>query len=186
MQRSASGSSHYKRKRSRSRSWERYRDKVKKSSPAPASSKHADFSFTHYKRKLNKIILYSSDTNTVVNSLEDFWAFVKKYESTLVKAGKPIVELDSQNNDENVQRFSKFDCVNFTTVLKYVDIVSDDRERRKLDKRLFEAFLNIVSIYIDFKNREKFEKLKKLRQAQKDLPVANYRYVSFIILLKVH
>ncbi|CAB3244042.1 unnamed protein product [Arctia plantaginis] len=176
MHRSASGSTHYKRKRLRSRSRDRDRHKVIRTSPPPAiSSKHEDFSFTNYKRELNKIILYSSDTNTVVNSLEDFWVFLKKYEATLVKAGKPIVEFDSQDNDENVQRFSKFDCVNFTTVFKYVDVVSDSRDRRKLDKRLFETFLNIVSIYIDFKNKEKFERLKKLRQAQKDLPVAKYR-----------
>lgn len=97
--------------------------------------------------------------------------FLKKYEATLTKAGKPIIP-----DDKTALDFSKFNCINFTTVMKYVDTVHDDyRGRRRLDPNLFNAFLNIVSIYIDFKNKAKFEKLKKLRQAQKELPVAKFR-----------
>lgn len=87
------------------------------------------------------------------------------------KAGKSLV--DSLSTED--KSFSKAKCINFSTQIKYVDVVRDDGERRKLDKNIFESFLNIVSIYIDFKNKEKFEKLKKLRQAQKELPVAVYR-----------
>ncbi|XP_075979752.1 putative ATP-dependent RNA helicase DHX34 [Anticarsia gemmatalis] len=161
-------------KRRRSRSYDRDRHKVRRQSPVASTSKQIeeDFSFTNYKRELNKILLYSSETNTVANNLDDFWVFLKKYEATLRKAGKPIVDCGPQENDGS---YSKFNCIVFTTAIKYVDIVSDDRDRRKLDKKLFEAFLNIVSIYIDFKNKEKFDKLIKLRQAQKDLPVAKYK-----------
>nr|XP_049702650.1 probable ATP-dependent RNA helicase DHX34 isoform X1 [Helicoverpa armigera] len=165
--------SHYKRRRSRSR--DRDRHKIRKISPSPSTSKSdEDFSFTNYKRDLNKILQYSNESNTVANNLDDFWTFLKKYEATLKKAGKPIIDFGpDENSDEN--SYSKFHCINFTTSIKYVDTVSHDRDRRKLDSKLYKAFLNIVSVYIDFKNKEKFDKLKKLRQAQKDLPVAKYR-----------
>lgn len=170
MERSAGAHRSYKRKRSVSQERERYRQKRK--SPGPSSSKvnNIDFSFESYKRDLNKIILYSSESNTVVNNMDDFWVFLKKYEATMRKAGKLI--LPDENEDKN---YSKFNCINFTTTMKYVDTVNDDRGGRRLDPKLFEAFLNIVSFYIDFKNKEKFEKLTKLRQAQRDLPVAKFR-----------
>ncbi|KAJ2949643.1 hypothetical protein O0L34_g15568 [Tuta absoluta] len=168
-------------KRRRSRSFDGEKHKLRRISPSPKHTKpDCEFSFEHYKRELNKIILYSSESNTVANSLDDFWVFLRKYEATLRKAGKPIVEYqydkDILYNDIGApENLSKFHCINFTTKIKYVDIVSDDRDKRKLDKKLFEAFLNIVSIYLDFKNKEKLEKLKKLRQAQRDLPVATYK-----------
>ncbi|KAH9641143.1 hypothetical protein HF086_009199 [Spodoptera exigua] len=173
-------SNYYKRKRSRSRSRSRDRDrhKIKRISVSTSSSKsiEEDFSFTNYKRDLNKIILYSNESNTVVNNLDDFWVFLKKYEATLRKAGKPIIDYGpDEKSDDKTEAFSKFDCINFTTSIKYLDTVYNDSQRGKLDKKLFKAFLNIVSIYLDFKNKEKFEKLRKLRQAQKDLPVAKYR-----------
>lgn len=129
---------------------------------------------------MNKIILYSGEGNTVANSLDDFWVFVKKYEATLKKAGKPIIDVSNDDKSElnsigAPKIFSKFHCINFSTKLKYIEIATDERDRLKLDKKLFESFLNVVSIYLDFKNKEKFEKLKKLRQAQKELPVAKYR-----------
>lgn len=169
MRRSLDSSRYLKRKRSPYS--ERDRRKQRRASPTPSNCK--EFSFLDYRRDLNKIILYSNESNTVANNLDDFWIFLKKYEATLKKVGKPLVEVKSDSKSSN--NFSKLDCINFNTHIKYVDIARDDSEGRKLDKNLFEAFLNIVSVYIDFKNKEKFEKLKKLRQAQKDLPVAKYR-----------
>lgn len=170
----------YKRRRSRSLSHDGDQHKLKKRNQSPLSAQETEteFSFDNYKRELNKIILYSHESNVVANNLDDFWIFVKKYETTLKKAGKPVLDLQNQSKNESEQKnkFSKYDCINFITSMKFVDIATDDRNIRKLNKLMFQVFLNIVSIYIDFKNKEKFEKLKKLRQAQKDLPVANYRY----------
>ncbi|XP_053611726.1 probable ATP-dependent RNA helicase DHX34 isoform X2 [Plodia interpunctella] len=167
----------YKRRRSRSQS--RGNSKYRKTSPNSSISTNVeDFSFINYKRDLNKIILYSSESNTVANNLDDFWVFLKKYEATLKKAGKPLLEKkieDGLNEFGVPKNYSKYHCINFNTKLKYVDVVSDNRDRRKLDKALFDVFLCVVSIYIDFKNKEKFERLKKLRQTQRELPVASYR-----------
>ncbi|KAJ0175217.1 hypothetical protein K1T71_009358 [Dendrolimus kikuchii] len=172
--------SEYKRRRSRSQSHDRDRHKIKKRSPSASSSQQTEtelFSFVNYKRELNKIILYSCESNVVANNLDDFWVFLKKYETMLQKSGKPILDYQyqTQSDSEGENKFSKYDCINFTTSIKFVDVVVDDKRRRKLDKMMFQVFLNIISIYIDFKNKEKFEKLKKLRLAQKDLPVAKYR-----------
>lgn len=174
-------SSSSRRKRSRSREDNsRERPKLRKHSPSPskALSDTIEFSFLEHKHNLNKILMYSNDANVVVNSLEDFWVFVKKYEATLRKAGKPI--LDYENNTETGSSslrgpFSKHDCINFTSKMKFTDTSYSERDRKRLDKRMFDVFLKIVSIYLDFKNKEKFEKLKKLRKAQSDLPVAKYR-----------
>ncbi|CAH2087005.1 unnamed protein product [Euphydryas editha] len=154
------------------------RHKLRKRSPLK-QQEESEFSFLDYKRNLNKIITYSSDSNTVVNSLDDFWVFVKKYEMTLKKAGKPIIDNECDHNELNdigiPINFSKHHCINFMSKMKYMESVYDEREKKKLDKKMFDSFLNIVSIYLDFKNKEKFEKLKKLRKAQSELPVTKYR-----------
>ncbi|XP_045775996.1 probable ATP-dependent RNA helicase DHX34 isoform X1 [Maniola jurtina] len=170
-----------RRKRSRSRDNDsRERPKLRKISPPSAKLESSEFSFLDHKHNLNKILTYSNDTNVVVNSLEDFWVFVKKYEATLKKAGKPIIDCDSSIEKDTLRQgsdtpFSKHDCINFTSKMKYMDSAYDERDRKRLDKKMFDVFLKIVSIYLDFKNKEKFEKLKKLRKAQRDLPVAKYR-----------
>ncbi|XP_046966697.1 probable ATP-dependent RNA helicase DHX34 [Vanessa cardui] len=167
-------------KRRRSDSHEntsRERYKLQKQSP-PKQSNAVEYSFLDYKRNLNKMITYSNDSNTIINNLDDFWVFVKKYEMTLKKAGKSIIDNENEIelNDIGIPiNFSKHHCINFLSKMKFMDSVYDEREKRKLDKKMFDAFLNIVSIYLDFKNKEKFEKLKKLRKAQSELPVAKYR-----------
>ncbi|CAH0725008.1 unnamed protein product, partial [Brenthis ino] len=156
----------------------RERTKIRKQSPS-VTTLTTEFSFLDYKKDLNKMFSYSNDSNIVINSLDDFWIFVKKYEATLKKAGKSIIDTDPENNELNdigiPKEFSKHHCINFKFKLKFMDSVYDEGDRKKLDKKLFDVFLNIVSIYLDFKNKEKFEKLKKLRKAQNDLPVAKYR-----------
>ncbi|XP_041981061.1 probable ATP-dependent RNA helicase DHX34 [Aricia agestis] len=181
-----SSRSSYKRKRSPSVDSDHNKDRLKlpKDRNISSSSKannelDVEFSFLDYKRDLNKIILYSSDTNTVANSIDDFWIFVNKYESTLRKAGKPIFVKDSDDTkhtyvDDIPKSFSKHHCINFVSKIKFVDRVQEDRHKR-LNKDIFNAFLKIISIYLDFKNKEKFEKLRKLRKAQSELPVASYR-----------
>ncbi|XP_013140316.1 PREDICTED: probable ATP-dependent RNA helicase DHX34 [Papilio polytes] len=168
-------------KRRRSSSEERlFANRQKLSKPMnPAESSSAEFDFLDYKRDINKIFAYSRDTNTVTNNLDDFWVFVNKYQATLRKAGKPIFCVENEDrltNDLGIpSNFSKFDCINFSTNIKFMDSVCEERGRKKLTKSIFDALLNVVSIYLDFKNKEKLEKLKKLRQTQKDLPVAKYR-----------
>ncbi|XP_052742483.1 probable ATP-dependent RNA helicase DHX34 isoform X2 [Bicyclus anynana] len=164
-----------RRKRSRSHDSSRDRSKLRKTSPTCTKSESTEFSFLDHKANLNKILMYSNDTNVVVNSLEDFWVFVKKYEATLKKAGKPLIDDITSDSKSTESYFSKHDCINFTCKIKFMDNSYEERNRKKLDKKMFDVFLKIVSIYLDFKNKEKFEKLKKLRKSQSELPVAKYR-----------
>ncbi|XP_061379592.1 probable ATP-dependent RNA helicase DHX34 [Danaus plexippus] len=167
-----------KRRRSYSPEFDsRDRHKSRRTSPSKLE-KNDEFSFLDHKRNLNKIISYSNDGNPIVKNLDDFWVFVKKYEATLKKAGKPILERQTdvtEYNDIGIPiNFSKHHCINFISKIKFMD-VCDERNNKKLNKDTFDIFLNIVSIYLDFKNKEKFDRLKKLRKAQSELPVAKYR-----------
>ncbi|XP_075225444.1 putative ATP-dependent RNA helicase DHX34 [Lycorma delicatula] len=45
---------------------------------------------------------------------------------------------------------------------------------RQFSKNDLENFTNIILLYLDFKQKEKFSKLKKLQQFQADLPIAQY------------
>lgn len=181
MSREYKKTSNYKRQRKNSSEDDHY-DKKRKSNPKPVSTLHSnlDFSFLGFKRSLIKIISYSGDRHCLGNNLEDFWIFVHKYEATLRKAGKPILDIQNAPINEINQTFeppvySKINCINYTFKLKYIDTYSEDLNEKQLTLTIFEAFLNVVAYYLDFKNKEKFEKLRKLRQAQNDLPVAKYR-----------
>lgn len=177
MRRSPNLKRQYASKRIRTPSPDHERYRPRRRSPSPLTPLN-EFSFLDYKRDLEKVMLYSNESNTVVNSLSDFWIFLKKYEATLKKSGKPLLEPNCGKDiiDTNSERFSKFHCINFTSSMKFIDTVCESGSRKKLNRKIFDAFLEIVSIYLDFKNKEKFEKLKKLRQTQKELPVANYRH----------
>lgn len=54
---------------------------------------------------------------------------------------------------------------------------SYDKNGDKIQIRLktFEKFYDIILLYLDFKQKEKFAKLKKLRKTQNQLPIAHYR-----------
>lgn len=145
----------------------------------PSRNTENEFTFLTYKQHLNKIISYGRHNDFIVNNLEDLWSFVSKYEATLRKAGKPLIDEDSKKSIEKNElcvppKYCKQHCINYCFKLKYVDTYSD-KEDKKLTKEIFESFLNVIEIYLDFKNKEQFEKLRKLRQAQNNLPVAKYR-----------
>lgn len=155
----------------------------RKFSSQPSSSlktEHScDFTFQNYKQSLNRILSYGSANNPISNNLNDLWKFITKYETTLKKAGKPIFDKEThlkvENNSIGIPvNYSKHYCINYKYKFKYFETFSEDGQQ-KLTEEIFVAFLDIIAIYLDFKNKEKYDKLRKLRQAQNDLPVAKYR-----------
>jgi hypothetical protein len=44
-----------------------------------------------------------------------------------------------------------------------------------LTQKHLSEFRNILLLYLDFKQKEKFTKLRKLRQSQGNLPIAQYK-----------
>ena len=51
----------------------------------------------------------------------------------------------------------------------------DRRDDDYLSEKVVSEFSHILTLYMDFLQREKFSKLKKLRRSQADLPIAEYR-----------
>ena len=52
----------------------------------------------------------------------------------------------------------------------------ESRQRQaKLTKNRLEEFSTVTRLYLEFLQREKFLKLKKLRESQSKLPIAHYR-----------
>lgn len=50
----------------------------------------------------------------------------------------------------------------------------EDDDGKIVDERKVKIFMTIVTHYLDFKQKERFQKLKKLRKFQASLPIAAY------------
>lgn len=128
--------------------------------------------FTKYKHELNKIFLANPN---LIHDVGDFWKFVEKYES---------VKKQSSNSNESVingtlnsigvpEKYHNSHCLNFklgSSLEKFVQIF----EEKQLHK-LLPQFKNVMILYLDFKQKEKFNKLRKLKDMQANLPVAQYK-----------
>lgn len=53
-------------------------------------------------------------------------------------------------------------------------IGSTNDDDRSVDDKTIKVFMTIVKHYLDFKQKERFNKLKKLRKFQASLPIASY------------
>jgi len=47
--------------------------------------------------------------------------------------------------------------------------------RERVPKELIETFLQTILYFLDFSQKERFAKLKKLRESQSALPIAQFR-----------
>uniref|UniRef100_A0A1Y1MY84 Helicase ATP-binding domain-containing protein n=1 Tax=Photinus pyralis TaxID=7054 RepID=A0A1Y1MY84_PHOPY len=102
-----------------------------------------------------------------VGNADDFWKFFEKYQTIQAHS------TDSAN-------FDKTNLLN----------VNFDRSPAQLYNKLpvnvpeacFAKFLNSVLVYQDFQQKSKFSKLRKLRRAQSDLPIAQYKRVLIEML----
>lgn len=115
-------------------------------------SSHLKFSFVDHKHDLNGIMKKYG----WIDEFDDFWKFLMKY----VNISRP-----GNTDCKNLICF-RLD-INATEIVKQVSSGQLDSDRIK-------EFLSIVLAYINFKQLEKFRKLKKIRQNQKDLPVSAY------------
>ena len=51
-----------------------------------------------------------------------------------------------------------------------------DGDEPGLSRDRIAEFRKVLHLYLDFSQKEKFQQLKKLRQTQANLPIANFRY----------
>jgi ATP-dependent RNA helicase DHX34 len=192
----------HSRKRNRSRSKDKYSKQQRSSSydrhsrrrtPSPHHSRTAkeetnlvDFTFLDYKNELNRVLLGYSNRDQLIDNVNDFWLFINKYENLLRKSGQCILpipsdfSLDSQESNSLVPKdYNKVYSCNLILSIAfeqlYSRLPSSYDQPNKITILKVKQFLQIVIHYLDFKQKEKFHKLKKLRKSQANLPVAQYR-----------
>lgn len=143
-----------------------------------------NFSFLDYKSYLNHAIQIASGSHSIISDPNDFWMFVNKYESLLKRSGQPILTTPKYYNIENdspstiPSDYEKTLSINFNLKISYSEIESrlcEHEHSRIMNRNKLKQFFQIVIHYLDFKQKEKFKKLKKLRKFQKNLPVAQFR-----------
>ncbi|XP_012137254.2 putative ATP-dependent RNA helicase DHX34 isoform X1 [Megachile rotundata] len=132
-----------------------------------------NFYFSKYKYELNKMF---SGNLSIVQDTEDFWKFVNKYETVQKKLNTPDTSIDFSLNDISVPKiYHKLHCINFKLSSNFNELFARVPPTETLTKNQLLRFQNIIILYLDFKQKEKFAKLKKLRESQTNLPVHQYK-----------
>lgn len=116
----------------------------------------------------------------MIEDVSDFWSFVNKYELLEKKKGITECPKDGKGADFDNKDFPKEHnpghCVNIllnVPVKEIIDVIA--HKVRNASNEYAEKFKFLVSLYIDFKQKEKFTILKKIRDTQKELPITLYR-----------
>lgn len=145
----------------------------KKSKRSENKEPNDEFSFEKYKIELNKVFYSNSN---LVHDIDDFWRFLKKYESLQKNTEEKKVEPTVTYNEMGLpDSYDKKFLLNFKLKTKFRDLFYRIPEHKELTKERLKRFEQVIIIYLDFKQKEKFQKLVKLRQEQKNLPVYQYR-----------
>ncbi|KAL0125435.1 hypothetical protein PUN28_004512 [Cardiocondyla obscurior] len=134
-----------------------------------------DSCFSKYKHELNRV--FTANPN-LVHDVADFWKFVEKFESVKKRLGDNVDEsaTDSALNSIGVpERYHKSHCLNLKLDLSYGELFARVPDTKSLTKSQLLKFRDVILLYLDFKQKEKFAKLKRLRDTQTNLPVARYR-----------
>ncbi|CAK9825387.1 Probable ATP-dependent RNA helicase DHX34 [Anthophora retusa] len=133
-----------------------------------------DFYFSKYKHELNKV--FSGNLN-VVQDTEDFWKFVNKYEAVQKKLNTPDIPPNFSLNTIGIPKaYHKLHCINFKLNFSFNELFARVSPIEILTKERLLKFQNIITLYLDFKQKEKFAKLKKLRESQANLPVYSHKH----------
>lgn len=137
-----------------------------------------DFSFLDHKAQLSPLLLTKSRHQlSLVENERDFWQFVNKYESMLRNIGQPVLPALLQEREHaELQPYHK--SKHLALQLDEKALLHDARRsssNRSSDAEMQLQFQQLILIYLDFKQKEKFNRIKKLRQAQRALPIARFK-----------
>jgi hypothetical protein len=164
-------SSDYKRRR-RSSSGEDERKKPK------SVEDEFNFSFIDHKRFFYRVLLGYNITEQLVDDPSDFWLFLTKYEALLKRSGQSVlgIKIETPQSSSLIPTdFNKNYLMNIRLrPSKNQMNASNYDDDKKIDDNKVKIFLTIVRHYLDFKQKERFQKLKKLRKFQASLPIAAY------------
>ncbi|XP_054287250.1 probable ATP-dependent RNA helicase DHX34 [Macrosteles quadrilineatus] len=147
--------------------------KARKVPTKPSRSRPLDFSFHKYKYELNKVFCRDSD---LVQDIDDFWLFVEKYENIKKRAAEKQRGGPAQSSVEK-SNFDKSSLINLVLTTKVEELEGrlPPHHDDPLTKQDLLDFRTILLSYLDFKQKEKFNKLRKLRETQANLPVFNHK-----------
>ena len=139
-----------------------------------------DFSFCDHKSLYEPLLLSKDQRNTVIEDRIDFWKFVNKYEHMLKSIGKSVLAKPLEDHQQNEKDLSH--------KLKSISLRLNDETnsyKRMLGRNFsgevnltplkVKQFQEIIVIYLDFKQKERFNKIKKLRKCQKTLPIWKFK-----------
>ncbi|KAI5696511.1 hypothetical protein M8J75_013854 [Diaphorina citri] len=155
------------------------------------SSKHPilDLQFEKFRRNLNSLF------SNFIEDEEDLWNFVKKYE----KARKKKLEEEALNLNKKDLSVSELGVpfvydqiyninidlnVKDSEILARLEYYNEDDRRCGMSPALYEEWKLLLRTYLDFKQKEKFSTLMKIRETQNSLPVAQYKQEIIDTVLK--
>lgn len=166
---SSSHRSHHRteHKRRRSPAPEEYEQPSKSFKVNSDDDEETDFAFEKYKYELNLIFFRDGDIiKQGSDEYKDFWSFLKNVVANQKRSGKQ--QLDR----------SKLISVGLKAKIDELMARMPPRDRstgRWLSTKRIEEFRDIYLMYLDFKQKEKFKKIKALRDGQSSLPVYHYK-----------
>ncbi|XP_023240234.1 probable ATP-dependent RNA helicase DHX34 [Centruroides sculpturatus] len=146
---------------------------------------YAEFDWSRHKSTLNKIFFRDQDIiKRGTEEYNEFWPFLRKYEAVQrrnyeTKASK---NFESGKNSDSQERYDGQRKINFKFNTEDVDelmtrgfLFKDDEDENQISKEKILEFQHILLLYINFLQKQKFNKLQKLRESQANLPIANHR-----------
>ncbi|KAM7349375.1 putative ATP-dependent RNA helicase DHX34 [Cochliomyia hominivorax] len=140
-----------------------------------------DFSFCDYKSSYEPLLFSRDQRMTIIEDRIDFWKFVNKYETMLKNVGQPILvnPLEDYDNNENTPSHKlKSICLKLNDDAVKNKVIVEHRHfsgEKHVTPLRIKQFQEIIIIYLDFKQKERFAKIKKLRKNQKALPIWKFK-----------
>lgn len=131
----------------------------------------SDFTYLKYKHELNRAL----SSFHLIQDTAEFWVFVQHFE-TLEKLKKQQKNDSKDLNSFGVPNvYDKTYRLNFSLKYSKKELFLRVQDIEELTDKKLLKFKEIITIYLDFKHKEKFQKLLKLRKDQANLPVAQYK-----------
>lgn len=141
------------------------------------TEEEVSFSFLNHKRFFHRLLMGYNVMEQLVDDASDFWLFLTKYEAFLRRSGQTVLAIQTEaplNESIIPKLFDKSFLMNLKLKPSKNQTSSYHDELQHIDDKKIQIFLTIVKHYLDFKQKERFQKLKKLRKFQASLPIAAY------------
>lgn len=136
------------------------------------------FSFTDHKNTYEALLYTSNGRQAIVEDTKDLWRFIVKYENMLKRMG--VTSPQDPLCDQDYHKLTPYHKMKTVPLSLNLELSGEDQapsgrsQGRKLNYKE-RQFYEIVLIYLDFKQKEKFAKIKKLRKSQKSLPMWQFK-----------